>query len=298
MVRKILCGAAAVTFLALGLVLISGCSQSNDKKGPSGDDKTPEAKGKGGTLGTDKKLDKKDEEHAHKPGAHGGIMVEIGRDLYHAEAVFEKGGVLRLYTLGADETKVIDVENQTLTAYAKLVEGGMDSESFEMKAVTQSGDAQGKTSRFSGRLPREMWGKKVEVTIPSIRIAGDRFRIGFSNATVAHAEEQMPGGLSGEEETKLYLTPGGKYTEADIKANENRTASQKFKGVMASHDLKPKAGDKICPITLTKANPKFTWVVGGKTYEFCCPPCVDEFVLTAKTKPEEIKEPGDFVKKK
>ena len=66
---------------------------------------------------------------------------------------------------------------------------------------------------------------------------------------------------------------------------------------MSSHDRKPKAGDKICPITRTKANPNITWVVGGKTYEFCCPPCVDEFVKTAKEHPEEIKEPGSYVKK-
>jgi YHS domain-containing protein len=66
---------------------------------------------------------------------------------------------------------------------------------------------------------------------------------------------------------------------------------------MAAHDLKPKQGDKICPITLTKANPKFTWVVGGKEYAFCCPPCVDEFVKAAKEHPDEIKEPRDYVRK-
>jgi YHS domain-containing protein len=51
-------------------------------------------------------------------------------------------------------------------------------------------------------------------------------------------------------------------------------------------------------VTLTKANPKCAWIVGGKTYEFCCPPCVDEFVKTAKEQPAEIKEPEDYVKKK
>ena len=56
----------------------------------------------------------------------------------------------------------------------------------------------------------------------------------------------------------------------------------------AEHDLKPKAGEKICPATLTKANPKFSWVIDGKTYEFCCPPCVDEFVALAKEKPDGI----------
>jgi hypothetical protein len=98
-------------------------------------------------------------------------------------------------------------------------------------------------------------------------------------------------------ERQLYLTPGGKYTAEDIKANGNMTASQKYAGFKASHDRNPRPGDKICPITDTKANPKCTWIVGGKTYEFCCPPCIDEFVRLAKENPDKIKEPEDYVQK-
>ncbi|MBL8794198.1 MAG: hypothetical protein JNM56_09850, partial [Planctomycetia bacterium] len=47
----------------------------------------------------------------------------------------------------------------------------------------------------------------------------------------------------------------------------------------------------------TKANAKFTWVVGGKGYEFCCPPCVDEFVRLAKESPDEVMLPGEYIKK-
>src|SRR4051812_41134652 len=124
MVRKLLCGATAAAVLAVGLLVVSGCSQSKDK---SGDDKPSTSKGKDNAPAGNKK----DAEHGHKPGGHGGIMVSIGRDSYHAEAVFEKGGYLRLYMLGPDESKVIEVESQTLTAYAKP-EGGADSETFEM----------------------------------------------------------------------------------------------------------------------------------------------------------------------
>jgi hypothetical protein len=235
-------------------------------------------------------------EHAHKPGAHGGIIVEVGRDNYHAEAVFEQGGVVRLFTLGKDEAKVQEVESQTLTAYAKP-EGGAESASFLLKPEPQEGDAAGKTSQFVGKLPRDLWGQNLEVTIPSIRIAGDRYRLGFKSAGDSHADDPMPAKVADEEERELYLTPGGKYTEADIKANGGQTASQKFKGFRASHDLRPRPGDKVCPVTLTKANPRCTWVVGGKTYEFCCPPCVDEFVKTAKEQPEALKEPEAYVKK-
>jgi YHS domain-containing protein len=106
----------------------------------------------------------------------------------------------------------------------------------------------------------------------------------------------MPSSVAPDEERQLYLTPGGKYTEADIKANGNVTASQKFKGVVSKHDAKPKPGDRICPVSMTKANPDFTWIVNGKPYQFCCPPCVDEFVKGAKERPDELQDPDVFIK--
>jgi hypothetical protein len=246
-------------------------------------------------AGTSRPQQAADGEHAHKPGGHGGNIVEIGRDNYHAEALFEKGGTLRLYLLGKDEAKVQEVESQVLTGYARA-EGGTEATPFALRPVPQPGDASGKTSQFVGKLPQELWEKKVEVTVPSITIAGERFRFGFTSAVAVH-DEGVPARMAEEEERKLYLTPGGKYTAEDIKANGGQTASERFRGMMASHDLKPRPGDRICPITLTKANPKFTWVVSGKSYEFCCPPCVDEFVQTAKEHPEAIKDPQDYVKK-
>jgi hypothetical protein len=236
-----------------------------------------------------------DGEHAHKPGTHGGIIAEIGRDNYHAEAVFEKGGTLRLYTLGQDEARVQEVEAQTLTAYARA-EGGTESAPFTLNPEPQPGDAQGMTSQFVGRLPAELRGRRVEVTVPSIRIAGERFRLGFASAGGDGHDEDMPAKVTDEEERLLYLTPGGKYTREDIAANGNMTASQKFQGLKSAHNARTRPGDRTCPVSETKANPKFTWVVGGKEYEFCCPPCVDEFVKMAKEHPEQVKDPGAYVR--
>ena len=291
MLRKIVMLSALLALAAVSTAVFVGCSDSGSDAPRAGNSGTaPPTQTAAKKTGSEAEA-----EHAHKPGEHGGISVEIGRDIYHAEAVFEKGGVLRLYTLGKDEAKIQEVESQTLTGYVKP-EGGSESTSFTLKPVPQPGDAEGKTSQFVANLPADLAGKSLEVTIPSIRIGGERFRLGFKSVSASH-DEGMLDKVSGEEERSLYLTPGGKYTEADIKANGNVTASQKFKGVMASHDMKPKSGDKICPITMTKANPKFTWIVSGKAYEFCCPPCVDEFVKTAKEHPEEIKEPESYVKK-
>jgi hypothetical protein len=291
MLRHIGLPSVVLALTVVAMLAAGGCSEPGSKAPPKTPaDQTPDintAADKGRAAGAEK-------EHAHKPGQHGGSIVEIGRDNYHAEAVFEKGGVLRLYTLGQDEAKIQEVEAQTLTGYVKP-EGGSEATAVTFRPVPQAGDAEGKTSQFVANLPKDLAGKRLEVTIPSIRIAGERFRLGFQSAPAAH-DEGLLDKVSGDEERQLYLTPGGKYTEADIKANGKMTASEKFKGVMASHDLKPKRGDKICPITRTKANPKVTWIVGGKAYQFCCPPCIDEFVKTAKEHPEEIKEPEAYVK--
>jgi YHS domain-containing protein len=235
-----------------------------------------------------------DGDHAHKPGSHGGIIIPIGADSYHAEAVIEKGGTFRLLTLGKDESRIQEVEEQPIKAYVKVV-GQPDAMPVELSATPQDGDAPGTTSQFTGELPEELRGQPLEVTIPNIRIKGERFRIGFTTQTAVHQEE-MPASLPAAEEQALYLTPGGKYTEADIAANGKVTASQKFRGVISSHDMKPKQGDRICPVTMTKANPKFTWVIDGKPYQFCCPPCVDEFVKLAKEQPEEVKVPDTYIK--
>ena len=279
-----------------GIVLASGCAERGASSAGSTSPAPSTVKGMDAAVTTPSATTATNaEEHGHKVGSHGGIMVSLGRDSYHAEAVFEKKGVLRLYTLGKDESRVVDVEKQTLKAFVK-VEGESEADPFSLESVPQDGDAEGRTSQFVGALPKGLWGLNLEVTVPSIVISGERFRLGFKSTPEQH-DEGMPDRLADDEERKLYLTPGGKYTEEDIQANGRVTATSKFKGLKSSHDMFPRPGDKICPVTKTKANPKFSWVVDGRSYEFCCPPCVDEFVKTAKTTPGEIKQPADYVKR-
>lgn len=94
----------------------------------------------------------------------------------------------------------------------------------------------------------------------------------------------------------LFLTPGGLYTQADIAANGNASAYQKYASVVPMHDVAVKAGEPVCPISQTKPNPQLTWVVNAQTYTFCCPPCIAEFVTKAKTSPQSIKSPEAYVK--
>ena len=273
---------------AVAGVLLPGCGQS-----------APPNAGAAGQSAAEKNAAKPsaDEEHGHKSGAHGGTLVSLGHDSYHAEAVFEKGGLVRLYVLGKEEARVQEVDVQELTAY--LTEAGVnDSDKMTFRAEPQQGDTKGKTSLFVATLPKDLVGKKVQVTVNNINVVGERFRIAFSNERQEDlAGAEMPTKVGSDEEQALFLTPGGAYTAADIEANGKTVATAKYKGIRAQHDDNPKPGDKICPISKTKANPKFTWVIGGKTHEFCCIPCIEEFVALAKEKPDEIKDPKDYVKK-
>jgi YHS domain-containing protein len=275
----------------VALVLFAGCGEQ--ASGPSTENATSVGTQQAGSPAPSKSSEG---EHGHKPSAHGGTVVPIGRDNYHAEAVFEKDGVVRLYTLGNDEAKVIEVEARPLSAFVKP-KGGSEATPFALEPAPQAGDGKGLTSQFVGKLPRELWGKRVEVTVPTIGINGERFRFGFESADDSHREAPMPKGVGNAEESKLFLTPGGLYTEADIKANGGVTGSEKFRGFQPAHDRKPKSGDKLCPVTLTKANPACAWIIGGKTYEFCCPPCVEEFLTLAKDTPNEVKGPEAYRKK-
>ena len=262
-------GFLAGIVVAGGLVFLAGCGQPTPAPA-----KTAESR------------PAVDDEHGHKRGPHGGMVVPIGRDSYHAEAVFA-GDSLKLHILGKDETRGQDIESQDLVAFAQGADGPVE---LTLKPTPQPGDGSGRTSLFQGPVPKSAEGKAI--TIPNLRIGGDRFRVELPAPSL-----EMVRGADDEETRALYLTPGGKYTAADIAANGSLPAAEKFKGLVSAHDKKPQSGDRICPVTSTKANPKFSWVVDGRSYLFCCPPCVDEFVRTAKEHPEEIKEPTEYLQK-
>jgi uncharacterized membrane protein YraQ (UPF0718 family) len=117
-----------------------------------------------------------------------------------------------------------------------------------------------------------------------------RYRFAFEED---HAD--MPAAATADAARELYMTPKGLYTAEDIAANGSVTAAEKYQGFHSAHDFKPKPGDPICPITQTKANPQCTWIVGGKKYLFCCPPCIDEFMKLARESPEKIRRPEEYV---
>jgi hypothetical protein len=281
-------GLTSLAFILAAVVI--GCGRAATETTPAAKDQQADSTADATSHGSD-------ESHGHTAGAHGGTIVSLGSDSYHVEAIINDNGEIRLYTLGNDETRVIDVEAQTLAGYVKA-EGSAESLEIQLEPQPQPGDKEGRTSLFVGKAPESLVGKSLEVTVPNITIEGERFRLHFTAGTSGHGSEHgeaMPEKVGTAEERALYLTPGGIYTAQDIAANGNTVASAKFKGLRPKHDNEPKPGEKICPISLTKANPEFTWIIAGKPYQFCCPPCVDEFVAMAKESPEKVKDPSEYV---
>ncbi|MBL8821517.1 MAG: hypothetical protein JNJ77_02945 [Planctomycetia bacterium] len=253
--------------------------------------------------------DKHDHEHDKKKTGHlleqhpGGVHVAFAQGRYYAEAIMHKGGSVHLFLFGKDLSKIVETESHQITAYVRKI-GDKEFTTFELKPDPLASDTKGYTSRFAGDIPTELVNQELEVTIPALKLGNERYHLAFQTTIKPHEGDShakdatMPAGQDDmAEERKLYLTAAGVYTSEDIKANGNTIGSEKFKNFKANHDIRPKPGDKICPVTLTKANPDCTWIIAGKKYEFCCPPCVDEFVKLAKEEPNAVKPPEEYVKR-
>jgi hypothetical protein len=237
--------------------------------------------------------------HDHASHAGGSVQV-VGN--HHVEAVVEQGGRVCLYVLAENELELAPIAAEDLVAQVQP-EGVAESARVTLHAKPQPGEPAGKASQFAGQVPPSMAGRPLRIVV-NVPVDGKHYRVRFEprGREAAHEEHAeptaMPAGLgSTEAERDLYLKPHGGYTAADIRANGPLLPSQKFKGIRAEHDMHPKPGDRLCPITNTRANPKFAWIVGGRSYEFCCPPCIDEFVQRAREKPETIRAPEAYVKR-
>jgi YHS domain-containing protein len=233
------------------------------------------------------------EDHSHRGGALAGVLTSLGQDEYHAEAVLQDNGRLEIFIFGPDETRMHEIDQQSLTAYVKPADGSL-STMILMSADPLPDDSADKTTRFAGILPERFRNGSFFITVPGLRIEGQRFTARFALSDSFDA--MMPKGVGDEEAEELYLAAGGLYTEADIEANGRSTAALTYRGFRAEHDANPQFGDWLCPVTLTKANPKCVWIIGGETYYFCCPPCIDEFLTWAKTDPERVKPAASYRK--
>ena len=233
------------------------------------------------------------EPHAHSAAPHDGQLAEFaaGATHLHVEFVVEPTGVVRLSPYDETAARPLAVESQSLVFSVQPLPDG-EIASVMLRALPEEGRTDGLITRFVGRLPAWTVGGPLRVRFTEFRVGGERFRFEFDWQPPS-AGEAFRAAFE-EDQRRLFSSPGGSYTAADIRANGGRPADAAFARAAPAHDHSPKAGDRVCPISGFKAEPKFAWVVGGQTYWFCCQPCVDEFVLVAKERPGEVKAEEEY----
>ncbi|UUO04923.1 hypothetical protein M4951_16195 [Blastopirellula sp. J2-11] len=121
-------------FIATTLLLLSlsafGCSSSTADK-PSGDGHSEH--------------DGHDHDHPSE-GPHGGSLIELGAEEYHAELVHdEKAGSVTIYLLDSAAKVATPIDATELTI--NLKHDGM-GEQFKLTASPDAGDPTGKSSKF------------------------------------------------------------------------------------------------------------------------------------------------------
>lgn len=86
-----------------------------------------------------------DHSHAHGAhGPHGGELIELGQDAFHAELLHTATEVA-IYVLDDSATRTVPITATALTA--SLKHGG-EVETFELIATPDAGDPEGTSSRF------------------------------------------------------------------------------------------------------------------------------------------------------
>ncbi|EMI15290.1 putative secreted protein [Rhodopirellula maiorica SM1] len=115
--------------------------------------------------------------HAHpSEGPHHGSLVELGNEEYHAEVVHDEKSVT-VYILDSAAKKAVPIDASEVTI--NLMHDGTP-EQFKLAASPDSGDADGKSSRFTlpdaalvGHIDDEASAPKLSVTIEGTAYRGE-----------------------------------------------------------------------------------------------------------------------------
>ena len=240
--------------LALYLIVVPGCASKKEKEIVVVSD-NPSTKTTSNST-----------EHSHSVGPHGGLVAAVGLDdKIHVELVIDRKDKqsMSFYILGQDERTDLEIPSRL------------------MEAVCINNDNFTHTSVVPGRLGETQMDNRFFGNLPNFEPTQVLFKLQISEARYTVKWDLMPKTGTATEEEEICLKPSGEYTLEDIKANGNVTPSQKFKGMVFSHE-KAKDGDVLCPVTNVKIDNRCKWVVGGKTYYFCCPPCISAFIKEKK----------------
>ncbi len=265
MIRSLRFFAFLAFVVVAGVMIPSGCRDAKD----GGRDTAPKT--------APKKDAKTDHDHG-ETGPHGGPVGEW-EDTYHVELTFNHPAKQVVVYVLDDKAKAapkIDVAKITKVqiTFLEPKDKGQVDLTHDAKLSNDKGIA------FVGN--HDLFAKPTDLKLAiSGKVDGKRY-VGDVTYTAPKA-------------SALYLKPGGIYTMADVKANGATTPTEKLKGIRWLHgkDLQP--GDRICPVTDQKAQKECAWIVQGQRYEFCCPPCLDNFIEWAHFEPGKVKKADDYI---
>lgn len=122
-------------------------------------------------------------EHPSK-GPHGGVLVELGNEQYHAELVHDKeAGSVIVYVLDSAAKAAVPIDASEVTI--NLSHDG-EAEQFTLTASPESGEDAGKSSKFTSteaELATELDHDHVEAQVV-VSVDGKQYR-----GKVSHAHE-------------------------------------------------------------------------------------------------------------
>lgn len=141
-------------------LIFAGCGGAPDKPGKIGG-KPPAGK----------------EAQAHETiGPHGGHLIELGKEEYHAELVHDdKAKSVTIYVLDSSAKKATPIDASDVTINLKHDGKG---EQFKLAAAPQESDPKGKSSRFASddaELAEDLDAKGTNAQLV-LEIAGQTFR--------------------------------------------------------------------------------------------------------------------------
>ena len=110
-----------------------------------------------------------DDDHAHEKGPHGGSLVELGDEEYHAEIVHDdKEETVTIYLLGKDAKTAVGTDAKDVAINAKVKGKAVQ---MKVKASAQKGDKAGLSSRFMMKSKELMELLDDPNASPSLRVA-------------------------------------------------------------------------------------------------------------------------------
>lgn len=140
---KTLTRLSALLSYSLALTLAVGCSDSAKPNAKAAASKSEQHNHDGHDHGDHKHGDAG---HAHPDhGPHGGDLVELGKEEYHAEVIHDDTGKTIVYILDSSAAKAVPIKAADVTINVKRDGKG---EQYQLVASSQEGDGEDRSSRF------------------------------------------------------------------------------------------------------------------------------------------------------